>query len=60
MPCIFLRILTRSAYMQFLAMCVVYLAGDHHLDHNYTDIPRRDNHVMNTRCHMDTRSRTCV
>ena len=34
--------------------------GDRHLDHNYTDIPRRDNHVMNTRCHMDTRSRTCV
>ena len=55
-----MRILTRSAYMQFLAMCVVYRAGDHLLDHNYTDIPRRDNHVMNTRCHMDTRSRTCV
>ena len=54
-----MRILTRSVHMQFLAM-YVYLVGDHHLDHNYTDIPRRDNHVMNTRCHMDTRSRTCV
>ena len=59
MPCRFLRILTRSVHMQFLAM-YVYLVGDHHLDHNYTDIPRRDTHVMNTRCHMDTRSRTCV
>ncbi len=59
MPCRFLRILTRSVHMQFLAM-YVYLVGDRHLDHNYTDIPRRDNHVMNIRCHMDTRSRTCV
>ena len=54
-----MRILTRSVHMQFLAM-YVYLVGDRHLDHNYTEIPRRDNHVMNTRCHMDTRSRTCV
>ena len=53
-----MRILTRSAYMQFLAMYVVYLVGDRHLDHLSTDIPRRDNH-MNTRCRMDTRSRTC-
>ena len=51
--------LTQSAYMRFLAM-YVNLVDDRHLDHNYTDIPRRDNHVMNTRCHMDTRSRTCV
>ena len=51
--------LTQSAYMRFLAM-YVYLVDDRHLDHLSTDIPRRDNHVMNTRCHMDTRSRTCV
>ena len=53
-----MRILTRSAYMQFLAMYVVYLVGGHHLDHLCMRIPRRDNH-MNTRCRMDTRSRTC-
>ena len=51
--------LTQSAYMRFLAM-YEYLVGDRDLDHNYTDIPRLDNHVMNTRCHMDTRSRTCA
>ena len=50
--------LTQSAYMRFLAM-YVYLVDDLHLDHLSTDIPRRDNH-MNTRCRMDTRSRTCV
>lgn len=52
-------LLTQSAYMRFLAM-YVNLVDDRHLDHLSTDIPRRDNHVMNTRCHTDTRSRTCV
>ena len=50
--------LTQSAYMRFLAM-YVNLVDDRHLDHLSTDIPRRDNH-MSTRCHMDTRSRTCA
>ena len=52
------NMLTQSAYMRFLAM-YVYLVDDLHLDHLSTDIPRRDNH-MNTRCRMDTRSRTCA
>ena len=45
--------------MRFLAT-YVNLVDDRHLDHLNTDIPRRDNHVMNTRCHTDTRSRTCA
>ena len=51
--------LTQSAYMRFLAT-YVNLVGDRHLDHMCMCIPRRDNHVMNTRCHTDTRSRTCA
>ena len=54
-----MRTLTQSAYMQFLAMCA-YLVDDRHLDHLRMYIARRDNHVMNTRCRMDTRSRTCA
>ena len=45
--------------MRFLAT-YVNLVDDRHLDHMCMCIPRRDNHVMNTRCHMDTRSRTCA
>ena len=51
--------LTQSAYMRFLAT-YVYLVGDHHLDHMCTYMSRRDHHMMSTRSHMDTRSRTCV
>ena len=50
----------QNAYMRFLAMYVVSLADDHHLDHMCTYMSRRDHHMMSTRCHMDTRSRTCV
>ncbi len=49
----------RNAYMRFLAT-YVYLVDDRHLDHMYAYMSRRDHRMMNTRCHMDTRSRTCV
>ena len=54
-----MRILTRSAYMQFLAMYVVYLAGDHHLDHMRMSMSRRDNRTRTLLHMMYTRNRTC-
>ena len=46
--------------MQFLAMYVVYLVDDRHLDHMRTYMSRRDNHIRTLVHMMNTRSRTCV
>ena len=52
--------LTQSAYMRSLASFVVYLVGDHHLDHMSTCMSRRDNRTRILVHMMYTRSRTCA
>ena len=50
----------QNAYMRFLAMYVVSLADDHHLDHMCTCMSRRDNHTRILVHMLYTRSRTCA